>query len=390
MATPHLDWTHIARLVVGDASESDEVAHLARLRSDPTYAAAYRDALTVWRTELAASGPWDAQYALRQLEHRLSEGAAASTSNRTARVSPSSPRRVIPAAAARSRWPVVGALAAAAALVIVTEVPKSRVRPPATRPMAAAPSRVPPTSLSRGDGDTTPSTGGVTVYRTAPAQTRTIILPDGSTVQLLPGSRLTLVRDDARPWGATTRRVQLTGEAFFDVVSAPTRPFLLTASHVEVRVLGTGFLVSTMPARYGMASPNAIAVAVHHGRVGVRHAPIGSDVALGGSDGTVLRARQAIVMSADGQIDRIDATPLLDAEAGTLSFVNATPETVARELARWYPAQITVDASVDRALRITARFARSDLETVLDHLAFVSGLAVERQGTRVRLIADPR
>jgi len=77
-------------------------------------------------------------------------------------------------------------------------------------------------------------------YRTAYAETRSVVLPDGSTVVLNANSRLTLVSD----WSDnSTREIWLDGEAFFSVVhKANNQPFKVsTAEGVTVEVLGTTF-----------------------------------------------------------------------------------------------------------------------------------------------------
>lgn len=70
-----------------------------------------------------------------------------------------------------------------------------------------------------------------------------MILPDGSTVWLNAGSKL----DYTRIGTSGNREVQLTGEAFFDVVKNPDRPFIIHTSKIDVKVLGTKFNVKAYP-----------------------------------------------------------------------------------------------------------------------------------------------
>ena len=67
-------------------------------------------------------------------------------------------------------------------------------------------------------------------------------LPDGSQIQLAGGSTLTY----GRRFEAETRRVQLNGEAFFDVAKAGT-PFVIETFNATVTVLGTSFNVQAWP-----------------------------------------------------------------------------------------------------------------------------------------------
>ncbi len=70
-----------------------------------------------------------------------------------------------------------------------------------------------------------------------------MILPDGSTVWLNAGSKL----DYTRIGKSGNREVQLTGEAFFDIVKNPKRPFIIHTSKIDVKVLGTKFNVKAYP-----------------------------------------------------------------------------------------------------------------------------------------------
>jgi ferric-dicitrate binding protein FerR (iron transport regulator) len=81
-------------------------------------------------------------------------------------------------------------------------------------------------------------------YASDYGQTRTVTLPDGSTVVLNGNSRIRLVND----WGADRpRTVQLEGEAFFSVVHTRNhQPFVVrTSDRFAVQVLGTQFNVSS-------------------------------------------------------------------------------------------------------------------------------------------------
>jgi len=70
------------------------------------------------------------------------------------------------------------------------------------------------------------------------SRTRTL-LPDGSTVWLNAGSTLKFIND----FEGKTREVELNGEAFFDVVKMPNRPFIVHSKDINIRVLGTSFNV---------------------------------------------------------------------------------------------------------------------------------------------------
>lgn len=70
-----------------------------------------------------------------------------------------------------------------------------------------------------------------------------IVLSDGTKVWLNAGSQLIY----PAVFLNETREVSLVGEAFFDVVKNPEKPFIVKASDVNVQVLGTRFDISAYP-----------------------------------------------------------------------------------------------------------------------------------------------
>jgi len=70
-----------------------------------------------------------------------------------------------------------------------------------------------------------------------------IVLSDGTKVWLNAGSQLVYPAVFLKD----TREVQLVGEAFFDVVKNPRKPFVVKAADVNVQVLGTRFDISAYP-----------------------------------------------------------------------------------------------------------------------------------------------
>lgn len=72
---------------------------------------------------------------------------------------------------------------------------------------------------------------------TASAEPMNVSLPDGTQVWLNKGATLEYPEEFA----ADNRQVELTGEAFFEVVHMPQKPFSVMADSTETRVLGTSF-----------------------------------------------------------------------------------------------------------------------------------------------------
>lgn len=71
-----------------------------------------------------------------------------------------------------------------------------------------------------------------------------IQLPDGSSVWLNSSSKLTY---DNEHFGTAIREVSLSGEAYFDVVKNPLKPFIIHTEKMDIKVLGTAFNVKCYP-----------------------------------------------------------------------------------------------------------------------------------------------
>lgn len=70
-----------------------------------------------------------------------------------------------------------------------------------------------------------------------------VVLPDNSEVWLNAGSTLRYTND----FGINDRQLELTGEAYFSVISNAQKPFIVKANDVSVRALGTKFNVKAYP-----------------------------------------------------------------------------------------------------------------------------------------------
>lgn len=73
--------------------------------------------------------------------------------------------------------------------------------------------------------------------------TKTVFLPDGTQVDLGPGSKLAYDNEYIKG----NRVIRLTGEAFFDVTSDPDHPFTVIAGKARIKVTGTQFVVNASP-----------------------------------------------------------------------------------------------------------------------------------------------
>jgi len=81
-------------------------------------------------------------------------------------------------------------------------------------------------------------------YSNDSSHSLTFLLPDSSTMVLEPMSKATFSQQESNE-----RKVELTGEAFFDVRKNPHRPFIVLSNKLITKVLGTKFKVNSSAAK---------------------------------------------------------------------------------------------------------------------------------------------
>ena len=209
-------------------------------------------------------------------------------------------------------------------------------------------------------------------YVTATAELRSFDLADGSRVQLAPASALAVDIDEE---GRVVRLLE--GQAYFEVMPDPERPFRVTAGDVTTEVIGTAFDV-----RLGV---RGAAVAVGEGRVAVNH-PAATP-----STTQDLRAGDWVQVDWDGSLRRGDAPP---EEAGSWRqgqiVVRDRPLADAvDDLRRYYAGFIVVTDDTLGARRLSGVYNLADPVAALTAMAGAHD-AVVRQMSPWVLVVSPR
>ncbi|MCH5718239.1 FecR domain-containing protein [Niabella hibiscisoli] len=88
-----------------------------------------------------------------------------------------------------------------------------------------------------------PGVDNSNIVATKKGSKSSLVLPDGSKVWINSDSKISY----GDGFGKTHRTLTLTGEAYFDVVKDPERPFIIHTSELDVKVLGTAFNVRSYP-----------------------------------------------------------------------------------------------------------------------------------------------
>jgi len=211
-----------------------------------------------------------------------------------------------------------------------------------------------------------------------------LILPDGTKVWLNAGSSISY--DSS--YGRSIREVNLSGEAFFDVVKNKEKAFIIHASKINIKVLGTRFNVRSYPA------DNTTEASLIRGSIEVtfKDKP---------NKKIILKPNQKIVVDNDRnsedvletiprnthekihQIPGVDIKKLTyEYKTGTiietswvdnkLIFQDKSFEDIARMLERWYGVSILFKNNHLKEDRLTGSFKNETIRQALDALKFTA------------------
>lgn len=170
-----------------------------------------------------------------------------------------------------------------------------------------------------------------------------VLFQDGSKVHLNSGSRIRYPKQ----FGLSERRVQLEGEAWFEVAKNRNRPFVVDLSCLDVRVLGTTFDVKAYPGE------EAILVALESGSVELKSKTLKNLLLKPGEKAFYNRASGRCEVARSRNVAAYSAwrrnvlvfkdAPLLDV-MGTLSRTYNIAFTVADAAALQYTYTLTTDS----------------------------------------------
>ncbi len=189
-----------------------------------------------------------------------------------------------------------------------------------------------------------------------------VTLPDGSVVKLNSDSRIVF----PDKFTGATREVYLSGEAYFNVVTDPDTPMIVSTNrNFIVKVYGTEFNIRSYPNEHNAKTT------LFKGKIDLLTKDKKGDekviAVLKPSESFVLRdkERPLLIMKAD----------TLKSGAwryGTLMFDSTPMDEVIRELERWHGAEFVVRDSSIYKLRLTASFKQESLVQILEIIKFCS------------------
>ncbi|MBO9154055.1 FecR family protein [Chitinophaga sp. GCM10012297] len=211
------------------------------------------------------------------------------------------------------------------------------------------------------------------VYATAPGETKSFILPDGTSVTLNASSSLKL----AGNWNAEgNREVWLNGEGFFEVKSTTRQArFLVHAKDLQVEVLGTKFNVKQRSEQ--------TTVVLESGKVQLHV----KDAA------TLVMTPGELVKYTPGTRNtvrkKVNAKIYTSWKTGRLEFENASIREIAGVLEDNYDLKVIFEDTAFQHHQFNGVFPAGNVNVLLEALSKAYQLDISRNGAEVRLGATP-
>ncbi len=198
---------------------------------------------------------------------------------------------------------------------------------------------------------------GMLSIRTGVGERSNVTLPDGTEVQL--NAKTTVRYDCSMPH--SERRVQVDGEAYFNVAKDAEHPFVVSADGVDVTCLGTAFNIRN----YG--EERNVSVLLTEGKV---------RVSAGEADLTMEPNSRVVFDKGSQSMSKQLVNPenYLCWLNNEIRYNDHTLEEIAAELSRNYNIRIVITSDRLREERFTGYLGHSSLRNVLEVLSMTSNM----------------
>ena len=195
-----------------------------------------------------------------------------------------------------------------------------------------------------------------------------LILPDSSEVWLNAGSTILYPETFAKD----KRLVMLDGEAYFSVKKDTASPFIVEASQLSVKVLGTRFNVKAYP------NDEKITTTLTSGKV---------EVSVQSQPPHILKPNEQLTYdkkSSDIHISMIDTNDTNCWMVGKLVFTNASAGEIFRTLERHYNTTIDNTTTIPTSKRYTVKFLKDEsLDEILNILKDIIGFDYQQYEKKI-------
>lgn len=215
-------------------------------------------------------------------------------------------------------------------------------------------------------------------------------LSDGTLVWLNAASKLIF----PSKFTGSERKVQLSGEGYFEVAKSKTQPFIVVSNGQKVEVLGTHFNISA----YG--DELSVKTTLLEGSVKVLPSALpkslpGSEELVEGQrrnddkGGRILKPGQQSTITSSNQIAvaEVDVSQVIAWKAGEFVFTNESLESIMRKVARWYDVEVIYDSNAPRGVTLGGYVSRSrNISVILERMERTGKVIFKIDGKKVYVL----
>lgn len=201
--------------------------------------------------------------------------------------------------------------------------------------------------------------------KTAKGNQYQLQLPDGSKVWLNAESGIRF----PVTFGGKERRVEITGEAYFNVKHNSRQPFVVAVNGFEVHDLGTQFNVNAY------TNETAVRTTLVEGKVSIEH---------GGA--TILKPGEQAEVNEKGRVKvlkDVDVEAAVAWKNGRFMFDNNNIQSVMRQLERWYNIEVVYAGNVSTEEFVGGVSRFGNISEVLKMLEKTGTVSFEIEGRKV-------
>lgn len=200
-------------------------------------------------------------------------------------------------------------------------------------------------------------------------------LPDGSQVWLNSASKI----EYPDKFTGSTREIEISGEAFFDVISNPQMPMVVsTNKDFRVEVLGTKFNIRSYD------NDNEAQTTLYSGAITLTRKLKNSNVEiitrLNPEESFIIRSAQAPLY-----IKQADTTKQKAWKDGKLLFESTPMSEVIKKLERWHGTEFEIEDEEILNYKITAVFKSESIIQIMELIQFSSFVDYTLNGNKVTL-----
>lgn len=194
-----------------------------------------------------------------------------------------------------------------------------------------------------------------------------IVLPDGSKVWLNAASYLKFPSTFAR---LVNRKVELSGEAYFEVAKDKAHPFIVESNKQTVEVLGTHFNISSYP------DEQLIKTTLLEGSVSVNKS--------GTKESALLKPGEQLQLSSNNmEIVAVDVQSEVAWKNGYFKFKDDRIEDIMQQLSRWYNIEVKYEGATTEEL-YSGRISRfKNISQVLNMIEDAQSVHFKIEGRRI-------